>query len=470
MNNKVEEELQFWEYDDKGKPKILQSKLIGFLESKGFVNIKVSNTNYLLIRERNNRISECSIEVPMQIIRDYLCSYELFDVYETFAKGVGAYLGGRKLGLLNSIDLINDRDGRDNSCIYFKNCFINITSDEIKLNSYSELKGAIWENRILDRSFKLPKDKFQGQFEMFCWNLSKKDDKRFKALKMIIGYLLHRNRERGEDRAIILYDEKMGLYNQAHGGTGKTLLSDALNQIREVVDFDGKNVKIGSWFRNQRVNLTTDVLAYDDLEKSTSLENFFAIITGKVEVEKKRMQAFQIPKENAPKLIITSNYLVLGPGGNSDKRRRHEFEIANHYNEDYQPEDEFGNRFFESDWEDEQWNKFYHFMMQCIQVYLSKGLINVEPINLLKARKESTSCKEFVDFAELMFEFNKWNDKREFDILFKTEYTKYKDVSSKMITKWLTAFAMDKGGKILFKSSGGDYLTMIELNEDEEEV
>jgi hypothetical protein len=36
--------------------------------------------------------------------------------------------------------------------------------------------------------------------------------------------------------------------------------------------------------------------------------------------------------------------LIKGDGGNSD-RRRHEFEIANHYNKDFTPEMEFGKGF-----------------------------------------------------------------------------------------------------------------------------
>ena len=88
-----------------------------------------------------------------------------------------------------------------------------------------------------------------GQFEKFCYNIAGTNEIRFQALKTIIGYLLHRNKEVGEPKAIIFYDERMGQNNQAHGGTGKTLLSQALSKCREVEIFDGKEIKAGSWFK-----------------------------------------------------------------------------------------------------------------------------------------------------------------------------------------------------------------------------
>lgn len=468
MNSKNNSNNEFWETDSNGNQKIMQSKLIKFYENEGFANIKINNTNYVLVRTRDNRISESSVEELIEVARDYLMRPGRENIYETFARGVGNYLATKKLSLLKSIPLINDRDGRDYSRLFFQNCFVKITQKDISIHRYSELEGQIWENRVLDRNFAFPVEKGMGQFELFCWNLAKRDIERFKPLKATIGYLLHRNRERGEDKAVILYDENMGFDNKAHGGTGKSLLCEAINQIREVVIFDGKNIKAGSWFRNQRINITTDVMAYDDLQKSDNFEQFFPIITNGVEVEQKRKQAYFIPREMAPKLVLTSNYLVPGPGGSSDKRRRHEFEVANLYSNEFRPEDEFGNRFFDSTWSDDEWNKFDYFFMNCIQTYLSLGLVNAEPINILRAQEEESSCKEFIEFAGLMIEFNKWIDKRLFEKMFKEEYPKLNDTSSKMIAKWLASYAEQNGGKYHSKSSGGKYKFIIKKSQNGE--
>src|SRR5690606_11670443 len=113
---------------------------------------------------------------------------------------------------------------------------------------------------------------------------------------------------------------------------------------------------------HQRVNLTTEILFYDDFTKEVSFEIFYPLVTTGVEVEKKRKQAFFIPYDKSPKILISSNYLVRGTGGSSDIRRKFEFELSNYFNENHTPEDEFGNRFFD-DWNEEQWNEFYGFMM-----------------------------------------------------------------------------------------------------------
>ncbi len=461
------DEFQFWKYNDKGKLVILQSKLNAFLEYKGLANIKLSDTNYLLVRQLNNKIRLSSDDEAAQIIKNHIDKKQLEDVLEEFSSRIGSYLGTKKFSLLKSIELVNDRDGKDYSRFYFFNNYVHVTKENIDIVNYEYLEGVIWEDRITPHSFNIPNKKKEGQFETFCWNICKKDKERFSAFKTMLGYTLHRNKDRGEDRAIILYDEKMGIGNKANGGTGKTLLYKAIAQCRELVEFSGKQIKIGSWFNKQRINLTTDLLAYDDLDKSVNLEYFFDMITSGIEVEKKRKQAFHIPRDKSPKIILTSNYLVKGPGGSSDIRRRYEFELANHYNEDFIPEDEFGNRFFENDWSDFEWNSFFYFMMSCVQDYLLKGLIQPKPMNLIKNKLESKSCREFIEYADFFVEWNSWQDKREFQKTYYEFFPEAELVTSHMFTKWLKEYALDIGGDYLDKSSGGKFLFTIKKKEIE---
>ena len=51
----------FWT-EENGKVKISQSKLISFLEEKGFCKIKLSETTDLLVEVQNNVISKTSIQ------------------------------------------------------------------------------------------------------------------------------------------------------------------------------------------------------------------------------------------------------------------------------------------------------------------------------------------------------------------------------------------------------------------------
>ena len=426
------------------------------MEKEGFLQVKLSSTNYVLVRIVNNRVAESSSNEIIKVVREHLENIKESDVYEAFARGSVSFTGKSKLNLLKSIEMVDDLDGKDNSHFFFKNCFCKVTKDKIIMRDFQDLKFEIWENRIIKREFNYPIDNETGQFEQFIKNISNNSGLKLYTLKTVIGYLLHRNKSR-ENKAIILYDEKMGLNGQANGGTGKTLLSQAINECREVVLFDGKDIKTGSWFKNQRINLTTDITVYDDLNRMASLELFFSMITSGVEVEKKRQQSFFIDKSRSPKIVITSNYYVNGPGGSSDQRRRFEFELANHYDAYRTPETEFGNMFFDKDWPQEEWNRFYFFMMECCQLYLNQGLVVDPTSSFIKSKVEAESCKEFVQFSNKYLILNEWTDKRRFKNKFEETYPDTSRVSPHMFTKWIESYSNSIGGSFKKLSTGGDY-------------
>src|SRR5690606_26179153 len=260
--------------------------------------------------------------------------------------------------------------------------------------------SVIWKNRLIGQQFNASKTSEKGQFETFCERITGDSPKRIEALKSILGYLLHRNKSVGEPKAVILYDENMGKNGQAHGGTGKTLLSFALKKCREGILFDGKDIKTGSFFKNQRIEVTSDLLIYDDLNENIRFDSFFSMVTSGIEIEKKRQQSFYLEHSKAPKILISSNYYVKGPGGSSDTRRRHEFNITNYYSSDFTPENEFGNRFFDEQWPQEEWNKFFFFMMNCVRLYLNNGLIKLDSDKLVRQKIVSSTSKNFYEFAE----------------------------------------------------------------------
>lgn len=452
-----EPNLKFWN-DGENKITISQSKLIKFLETKGFARVKLADNNHENVRLNNNRMKIVSREEITDFLKHFLLKIaNREDVFEVFAKGIGQYINDQKLSLLNKIELIDDRDPKDKATFYFKNAFCEITASGITVKQYSELKNPIWENRIINRQFNTPKDEKESQFKTFCKIISKNDGDRFKSLQSILGYLLHRNKS-NSGKAIVLYDENMGLNGKANGGTGKTLLGQAIAKCRELEAFDGKNLKIGSWFNNQRINLTTEILFYDDFTKEVSFEIFYPLITTGIEVEKKRQQAFYITYERSPKILISSNYLVRGLGGVSEARRKFEFELANYFNDKHTPEDEFGNRFFD-DWKQEQWSEFYYFMMECVQFYLANGLVEAEPINLNRAALIAETNTTFIEFAKHYVQTDTWSDKREHHGLFKENFSQ--DISSHIFTKYLKAYAEQQGHTYEDKSSGGNYQYII---------
>ena len=54
------------------------------------------------------------------------------------------------------------------------------------------------------------------------------------------------------------------------------------------------------------------------------------------------------------------------------------YELHRKFNARHQPKDEFKRNFF-YDWDREEWNRFYNFMLECARIYLAEGLVEVEP-------------------------------------------------------------------------------------------
>jgi Fe-S cluster assembly iron-binding protein IscA len=80
------------------------------------------------------------------------------------------------------------------------------------------------------------------------------------------------------------------------------------------------------------------------------------------------------------KIFISSN-MTMDISSVSTQRRLIVFEVVNHYGIDYTPEMEFGKRFFEDQWNERDWDKFYSFMIRCALEYLQNGIQRPKEIN-----------------------------------------------------------------------------------------
>lgn len=452
----------FWTKENK----IVQSSLIAYLENQGFGKLEISHDNFIYVRLKDSVIYKSSIQDMTQNVRGYLDGNENSEIYEVFARGVGQYLSNSKLKLLKVFSIEDKRDSYEASRFFFKDFYYEVNLEGVKQKTYDQLDSYIWSDLITNRKIDISEIKDDDcQFKEFCEILAKNDSQRLLNLKTIIGYLLHRNRERGEDQVVILYDEKMRDNLLANGGTGKTLLAKALSYCRETVLFDGKNVKNGSWFKNQRIDLSTELLVYDDLSKETSLEQFFNMTTTGIEVEKKRKQSFMIEYDKMPKILMSSNYYIKGPGGSSDARRRLEFEVANFFDDKKRPEDYFGNRFFGRDWDDNEWSRFYNFMMSCVKDYFQNGLMEPEGINLIKSKNLTDTTENFTEFADSYFKLNNWLDKRKMV----KDYNDYFDeeITSHQFTKWVKTYSSNKNLDFQDKSSNSEYYFRLKSNQVE---
>lgn len=440
-------------------PKILNRKLIQFLEAQGITQVLLNEKHSIIVQEHDKRIKVIDTGVMARIVRNHLNSESLSHVYEEFIRVSGNVLGKTRTQFLQESKLVDSRDEKNSANFYFKNQYIKVSSDKIELLDYSKLGNVIWEEQVLKADYQSPKTSEIGQFQNFCKLICSNDEIRFSSLKTILGYLIHKNKERGENRAVIFYDEKMTGNGVANGRTGKTLLWQAIGKVRKVVDFNGKELKNGQWFKNQRIDLSTDLIVYDDLASTVSLEEFFSVITSGIEIEKKHKDSYAIPYERSPKFIFTANNYLKGPGGSSDRARRCEFELSNFFTDTNTPEKHFGNRFFEANWSSEENNKFYHFLMQCVQAYLKEGLTLPKSINLNNAKITSECPKEFVEFMDQMsFKPDTKYNRNEYKIRYKKFACRVSNISTQKFGEWIKSYFKDKFEEVKFKSSNSENL------------
>jgi len=465
MKKKTKTEL-FWNIDEKGKITIKHSILIKFLAQSGYKRMKFKNSGEIFVIVENNRISEVKVGDINNFIKEYLNKLKLPEVYESFVKGISGYTSIRKLELLPVIQSYIDKDSKKECWFYFSNVAVKVTKTKIKVIPYKKLDRLVWSERILKREFSILSDE-DGQFEKFAFLISKSEEKRFKSFKTILGYLRHRYNNPSNPKIVVLYDEKMN-ESEANGGSGKSLTMKALSKSINIVQQNGKDIKVGSWFRNQRVNVTTDLIYYDDVNKDFNIEFLFAESTSGITIEKKRQDEIQLLPEESPKLAIISNYAVKGPGGDSDIRRRFEFEYSNYFSTKHTPEQEFGNFFFD-EWDNDEWRKFDYFLMKCVQLYLNEGLIEAEPINIRKKKIVHSTSIEFESFMSTgIIEIDMWYSKKDALELFKTKFPHKNELSSHKFTKWMNLYAVEMGLEYKVNYSGNNYeFKLVEKSEKE---
>lgn len=453
-SEKVKENLdldEFWEYNEKNKIRLVVHKYKLWLEQHGFYKYYPSkhSSTFTFIQKDQNLLDETN----NQRIKDYVLNYILskpdvsYTPYDLMA-GNTSYFNPNYLSMIDTAEVKLKKDTKDTCYLYYKNCIVEITKDSIKELDYIDIDGFVWKKQIIDREYK-PFDHHEAVFRKFLYLIAGSNMDKYNSFKSVIGYLLHSFKTSANNKAIIFNDETIS--ENPNGGSGKGLFWNGLKHMKKVSSIDGKTFEFTKSFPYQTVSADTQILVFDDVKKNFNFESLFSLITEGITLEYKGQDAIQIPVEESPKLLITTNYTLGGVGG-SHERRKHEVEMSDYFSSKHTPLDEFGHMLF-SDWDEEEWLRFDNFMINCEQYYLQNGLVKHD-FNNLETRK-------FI--KETSYEFYEWcNDKNEFDmpnIKLNTEVSKtelfeafkheYKDfdkwLKAKTFTKWLQSLATYKG-------------------------
>lgn len=455
----------FWKIisKEKNESAIISSvELRDFLKERGLAKYYIDN-DYCFIIIKDNKVKEIT---PPQI-KDYVVDYvENSGIENKYVKMlIGKLIDNQKhlnIGSLEYLppkDLLFKRDKEDEAYFFYRNGFVTVSKDSgIKFQEYKDFTDYIWESQIIDRDFKLlDGTALKSDFEQFIRNVSKGDEGRFNTICSAIGYLLHSFKDSANAKSIVLCDEKIS--DNPNGRTGKSLIGKAVSKIRSSVTEDGKTFNFTDKFAYQKVELATQILEFNDVTKNFSFEKLFSVITDSLTVEKKGQQAYRIPFERSPKILISTNYTIKG-SSDSFKARLFEIELSDYYSADHQPIDDFKKMFFNG-WNDDEWNQFDNFMLNCTKLYLDKGLIEYTPINILKRKVLALLKPEFVEFMEENIKFGEKYEKPEVISEFKLEYPENGKIAPNAFSIWLKKYCetMDLELKE-WKSNSSQYFTI----------
>jgi len=398
---KIEEENSkqiFWSKSDKGVIRIIHFLFKEFLEDSGFYKYcPEGGKNYVFVKVTNNLIDHTTDKEIKDFVLNHLLELDDISVYNYFADNT-RFFKEEFLSMLSTIDIYFIEDTKDTAYLYYRNCAVKITKDDVISIDYLDLGGYVWKDHIIDRNFNLCSVSSDFYFKKFIKNICGGEEGRVDSMESTIGFLLHAHKNLSYCPAVILNDEVIS--DNPEGGTGKGLLMNAISNMKKLVVIDGKSFTFERSFAYQLVSADTQILCFDDVKKHFDFERLFSVVTEGLTLEKKNKDAIKIPFSKSPKIAITTNYAIKG-AGNSFARRKWELELHQYYNKNFTPLDEFGKLMF-GDWNDDEWCEFDNYMVGCLKGFLNTGLVKSKFVNLKIRQLSAETCHEFIEWCGLV--------------------------------------------------------------------
>jgi len=388
------------------------------------------------------------------------------DILDKFHNVQTSYFSSASIDILKALKKPFLRDEAEHSYFFYKNGLVKVSENGMELIPYQQIHDKlIWKSWIKDHDIDLDSDRSKSMFEDFIANVAS-DERSKKGFISAIGYMLSNFNLQSKSQAVILYDEKITDLTNPAGGTGKGILCKGLSQLRKQVVIDGKKFNTQSPFAFQNVTNDTQIIFIDDVKAGLDFQFFYSILSEGLTIEQKNKPSRKFDPKTSPKIIISSNS-VFSNKGNSNKRRMFILEFSDFYSSkiitgtEEPVKDHHGCMFFD-DWDETEWNRFYKFLMECVQEYFKKGLIPLEAKNLNKNLLLQHTSEVFYDWVEQQdFEVNKRYSRDEYFASFKQDYFgESRDFTVQKFNRWMKEYAESKNWVYQLKRSNSlNYFT-----------
>jgi hypothetical protein len=290
----------FWEKSDKGSMSINREKLYSISSRLGFRSYDSELyriENKFLLHKRSERQYYDTIKEYVKI-DDEEYREDVLNCYESFLKDNGRFTISR-LELLLDDDILFDT--KTISYKFYKNCWIEITAENVQRRKYDELDKIIFTDRVQNRDYNpIPTT---GKYIEFL-NYAVELDKKFSYIKRIIGYLAHEYKDSTTPYIIVLIekveDPKKG------GGTGKNVFCGLLNYTttyaNKPASQTGLNEKILQSWNGERI------LGISDLPRNFNFEFFKDFASGGGILKKLFKDEVKLPVNKTPKIICSTQF------------------------------------------------------------------------------------------------------------------------------------------------------------------
>jgi hypothetical protein len=388
-----------------------------FFRNRGFFRIHNDDRPNELIKVENNIIRVLKDHTEA---RDYAMELaeEVFDkeVQNMLIQGSGQYFGPEKIGQIAFFEPNFFPPDKNSEYLFFKEKYWRVSADGVEEKSLGELNGHVWAEQLkqydakrLDRLVKVERERRtigdvpvynvefsetgkQCDFADFLWITSfhkwaeYNDDSRkpngarikeedlndvsvhFVSKMTAIGYLLHKYRDKNCEKAVIGMDAKISEVGEAFGRTGKSLLGFAISYAKNQVYIDGKRPDMEhDRFIWQEVNRKTENIFIDDVRVNFDFDLLYTIIVGMMTIEGKGAIKYTLKGNDVPKIYLTTNHMLNG-STTSYTDRQFKLAFSDFFDDDFKPFEYFGRSFF-TEWDETQWNLFYNFMAECLELY-----------------------------------------------------------------------------------------------------
>lgn len=457
---------KFWDHDKAGKVIINAFNFKLYLQSLNFYkHYPVGNDKtFIFIKKMDNFLDVVNeYKIKDEVMRQLEYKSEI-SVFNSCANNTKLFTNNY-LSMIDTAQVDFMKDTKDFAMLYYKNNAVKVYSDRLEVYDYEELDYHIWKDQVIKRDF-YQADHHESMFRTFLWLISGEEVERYESMKSVLGYMLHSYKTSSNNVAIILNDENIS--DNPNGGSGKGILTNAISHMKKVSTIDGKTFDFNKSFAYQTVSTDCQVLAFDDVRKNFDFEKLFSIITEGITIEYKGKDAIKLPISESPKVLISTNYTIRAEGG-SFQRRMFEVELSSFFGAHRTPLDYFNCLLFD-DWDSEEWARFDHYMINCLQYYLDHGLKEYEHKNLKIRKLINKTSQEFFDWMkEKIFVDGDRIYYKDYHESFLTDYEDFRKwLKQRTFNQWLKFYFDYKGIEFTNESSNGNrfYELKIKSNED----